>query len=383
MSARIDSLKRFVVPAVLVALVAAAGVWMFTGGDDSKKLVAHFPRTISVYEGSDVRVLGVAVGKVDKITPSGTEVVVEMSYDQEIDLPKDAQAVIIAPSIVGDRYVQITPAYSGGEKLPDGATLATADTSVPLELDQIYSSLNDLNVALGPEGANKNGALTDLLEVTADNFAGQGDQFHQTISNFSQLSQTLEDNKEELFGSAEQLEEFIFTLAQNDSTVRAFNDSLSDVSTMLDGEKEELAGALKNLSVALGEVTTFVKDNKASLSRNIKGINRVAKVLVKQRAAFEETLINAPIALNNLALTYNPQAGTLDTNANLGSLVGNIESDPGLVLCTFVEPNDPTGKLCDTIQQILPRAGVFKQGTGSSSNDTFDLTLGGLVEVDR
>lgn len=378
-----SSLRRFAVPALIVALVAAAGVWMFAGGDDSKKLVAHFPRTIAVYEGSDVRVLGVAIGKVDQITPSGTEVVVEMSYDAEVKLPKDAQAVIIAPSIVGDRYVQITPAYTGGEKLADGATLATDDTSVPLELDQIYSSLNDLNVALGPDGANKNGALTDLLEVTADNFGGQGEQFHQTISDFSQLSQTLEDNKEELFGSAAQLEKFVSALAQNDSTVRAFNESLSGVSTMLNDEKEELAAALKNLSVALGEVTTFVKDNKASLSRNIKGINRIAKVLVKQRAALEETLINAPVALDNLALTYNPQAGTLDTNANLGSLTGNIESDPALVLCTFVESNDPDGTLCNAIEQIVPRSGVFTQGTGSSSNETFDLTLGGLVEVDR
>ena len=38
----------------------------------------------------------------------------------------------------------------------------------------------------------------------------------------------------------------------------------------------------------------FVKENKATLSRNIKGINRVAKVLVKQRAALEETLSTAP-----------------------------------------------------------------------------------------
>jgi virulence factor Mce-like protein len=376
-------MQKFAIPALIVALVAAAGVWMFTGGDETKKLVAHFPRTISIYEGSDVRVLGVGVGRIDKITPSGTEVVVEMSYDSKIKLPKDAEAVIIAPSIVGDRYVQITPAYTGGETLADGATLSTDHTSVPLELDQIYSSLNDLNVALGPNGANKNGALTDLLEVTAENFGGQGEQFHQTISDFSQLSQTLEDNKEELFGSAAQLEEFIFTLAQNDSTVRAFNESLSNVSTMLNGEKEELAAALQNLSVALGEVTTFVKDNKDSLSRNIKGINRVAKVLVKQRAALEETLINAPIALNNLALTYNPQAGTLDTNANLGHLESEIASNPALVLCTFVEPSDPDGQLCDAIEQIVPRAGVFTQGTGSSSNEVFDLTLGGLVEVRR
>jgi phospholipid/cholesterol/gamma-HCH transport system substrate-binding protein len=379
----VSGLRRLAVPAVIVALVLAAGVWMFTGDDGSKKLVAHFPRAIAVYEGSDVRVLGVGIGTVDKITPSGTDVVVEMSYDESVDLPKDAQAVIIAPSIVGDRYVQITPVYTGGDKLPDGATLATDNTSVPLELDQIYSSLNDLNVALGPNGANKNGALTDLLEVTAENFGGQGEQFHQTISDFSKLSQTLDDNKEELFGSAAQLEEFVATLAQNDSTVRAFNESLSNVSTMLNGEKEELAASLKHLSIALGEVTTFVKDNKASLSRNIKGINRVAKVLVKQRAALEETLVNAPIALNNLALTYNPQAGTLDTNANLGHLEGEIASNPALVLCTFVEPSDPSGALCDAIDQILPRSGVFTQGTGTSSNQKFDLTLGGLVEAKR
>lgn len=376
-------LKRFAVPAVIFALVIAAGVWMFTGDSGTKTLVAQFPRTVSLYEGSDVRVLGVSVGTVEKITPSGTDVVVRMEYDDDIKLPEDAQAVIVAPSIVGDRYVQITPVYAGGDPLDDGATLAAENTSVPLELDQIYSSLNDLNVALGPEGANKNGALTDLLEVTAENFSGQGEQFNETIANFSQLTQTLDDNKEELFGSAAQLEAFIGTLAQNDATVRSFNQSLSDVSTMLDGEKEELSASLKNLSVALGEVTTFVKDNKASLSRNIKGINRVAKVLVKQRAALEETLINAPLALNNLALTYNPQAGTLDTNANLGSLAGQIESDPGLFLCTLVENSDPTGDLCDTIGQILPRSGVFTQGTGSSSGDKFDLSLGGLVEVEQ
>jgi len=376
-------IRRFAVPAVIFALVIAAGVWMFTGGDSTKTLVAHFPRTVSLYKGSDVRVLGVSVGKVEEITPSGTDVVVKMSYDEDIDLPEDAKAVIISPSIVGDRYVQVTPVYTGGKKLPDGATLAAEDTSVPLELDEIYSSLNDLNVAIGPEGANKDGALSDLLEVTADNFGGQGKQFHQTIADFSQLSQTLDDNKEELFGSAAQLEQFISTLAQNDSTVRSFNQSLSGVSTMLDGEKEELAASLKNLSIALGEVTTFVKDNKASLSRNIKGINRVAKVLVKQRAALEETLIDAPIALNNLALTYNPQAGTLDTNANLGSLPNNIGSDPSLFLCTLVETSDPTGALCDAINQIVPRSGVFKQGTGTSSGEKFDLTLGGLVGVDE
>jgi len=370
--------KKLILPLAVLALVVAAGFTLFQS-EDSKTLTAHFPRTISIYEGSEVKVLGVAVGNVDKVTPSGTDVVVEMHYDSTVNLPKDAKAVIVAPSIVGDRYVQITPVYDDGPKLADGATLQAEDTSVPLELDQIYSSLDELNVALGPNGANKNGALTDLLETTAQNFGGQGAQFHQTIQDFSRLSETLDDNKEALFGSARELEGFINTLATNDQTVRQFNQSLSDVSDLLSGEKEELAAALHNLSVGLGEVATFVKENRDILGKNITHINRVAKVLVKQRTALDETLRNAPVALNNLALTYNPQAGTLDTNANIGELVNQIETDPATLICGFLSQANNSGELCDLAGSVLNRSTPF--GTGSSYGQPFDQSLGGLVEV--
>ena len=148
------TVKRLILPLAILALVVAAGFAMFST-DESKTLTAHFPRTISIYEGSEVKVLGVAIGNVDKVTPSGTDVVVEMHYDADVDLPQDATAVIVAPSIVGDRYIQITPIYESGPKLADGATLETEDTAVPLELDQIYGSLDELNVALGPNGANQ------------------------------------------------------------------------------------------------------------------------------------------------------------------------------------------------------------------------------------
>ena len=76
--------------------------------------------------------------------------------------------------------------------------------------------------------------------------------------------------------------------------MRQFNQSLSDVSDLLSGEKEELAAALHNLSIGLGDVATFVKENRDILGKNITHINRVAKVLVKQRAALDETLKDAP-----------------------------------------------------------------------------------------
>ncbi len=377
------TLKKLIVPAVIVALVAAAALTMFRG-EDRKTLVAKFPRAISIYEGSDVRVLGVPIGQVDKVTPSGTDVVVTMSYDPGVKVPADAKAVIIAPSIVGDRFVQLTPTYEEGDDvIADGTVLDQDRTAVPLELDQIYSSMDDLTVALGPTGANRNGALSDLLESTAKNFGGQGAQFHQTIEDFGKLSATLDDNKDELFGSARELEGFIGTLAKNDKTVRQFNQSLADVSSMLSGERQELAASLKNLATAMGQVSTFVRDNREILGRNITGLNRVAKVLVKQRGALDEVLQDAPLALNNLALTYNPQAGTLDTRSNQGELGNQISNDPAAFLCSLVSQADTSGQACDAISQSFPRTGTFGQGARSAPHDVYDPTLGGLVEVPR
>jgi phospholipid/cholesterol/gamma-HCH transport system substrate-binding protein len=367
-------LKRVVVPAVLVLLLVAAAFTMFRS-DETKMLTAHFPRTISIYEGSDVRVLGVPVGKVDRVTPSGTDVVVTMHYDADVQVPADAKAAIVAPAIVGDRFVQLTPVYTGGQVLADGATLDEDRTAVPLELDQIYTSIDDLTVALGPTGANKEGALTDLLESTAANFGGEGAKVNTTIKDFSKLSATLDDNKEELFGSARKLEGFIGTLATNDKTVRRFNDSLADVSSMLSGERTELSQALGNLATALGDVTAFVKENRDVLGRNISGLNRVSKVLVKRRGELDKILDSAPLALNNLALTYNPEAGTLDTNANIGELVNQVTGDPSTFLCGIVGQADSSGALCNLVKQALGRSAP----DGKTSADRFDPTLGGLV----
>jgi phospholipid/cholesterol/gamma-HCH transport system substrate-binding protein len=377
-------LARLAVPLVLLALVIAALVTFVFDGGHEKTLTADFPRTVSLYEGSDVRVLGVPVGKVDSVTPSGTQVVVRMHYDANVQIPANAKAVIISPSIVGDRFVQLTPTYEEGDHvMADGAVLDQDRTAVPLELDQIYSSMDDLTVALGPNGANKNGALTDLLESTAKNFGGQGAQFHQTIQDFGKLSQTLDDNKQEFFGSARQLEGFIRTLARNDTTVRDFNQSLANVSTMLAGERQELRASLRNLAEAMGQVSTFVRDNREVLGRNIDGLNRVSKVLVKQRSALDEVLTDAPLALNNLALTYNPQAGTLDTRSNQGEIGQQISSDPAAFLCSLVSQADTSGKTCDLIKQGFPRTGTFGDAVRSLPHDKYDPTLGGLVEVQR
>lgn len=384
-ASRLRGLTR-ILSLLVVAAVVVAGALLMVPDEDQKYLTAHFPRTVSLYAGSDVRILGVPVGTVESVTPTGTDVTVRMAYDAKYDVPANAEAVIISPAIVGDRFVQLTPAYDGGPVLEDGAEISSKRTSTPLELDEIYQSIDDLTVALGPKGANKQGALTRLLDSTARNFAGQGAQMNQTVKDLGKLTKTLDDNKDELFGTARQLERFVSVLAENDQTVRQFNDSLAEAAQVLEGERDDLAKALRNLGVAMEQVRGFVRENENELGENIEGLSRVTKVLVRQRKALDEVLGVAPLALNNLFLTYNPEAGTLDTRANQGELPNQVAANPGAFLCSVVSPNDPSGQACKVIKRaldVLPRPAALEKGEKREqvTVEKVDRSLAGLVEV--
>ena len=160
--------------------------------------------------------------------------------------------------------------------------------------------------------------------------------------------------------------------------VRRFNQSLGNVSSELAGERQELASSLHNLGIALGQVSSFVQDNRDVLGRNIKGLNQVSQVLVKRRDELDKILDTAPLALNNLALTYNPEAGTLDTSANMGEILNQVRSDPSTFLCGVLLQADKSGALCQLAQQALERPGAGP-GRAASGGDLFDRSLGGLV----
>jgi phospholipid/cholesterol/gamma-HCH transport system substrate-binding protein len=382
---RFSGLGRLLPLIVIGVIVIAAVTVLFRGGSDQKKMTAEFPRTVSVYPGSDVRVLGVKVGQIESVTPSGTTVKVEMTYDPEVKVPADVKAAIIAPSVVGDRFVQLTPVYRDGPVLENGARLGTDRTAVPLELDEIYQNISDLAVGLGPDGANKEGALTRLLRSTARNFGGQGKQLNETIQNLSKFTSTLDNNKDELFGATRQIEVFVKALADNDQTVRDFNDSLASASDLLEDEREDLRAALSNLATAVTEVRTFVADNRGALSRNIKGLVRVSNVLVRQRDALDEVLTVAPTTLANLFHTYNPRYGTLDTRANLLENVEKGITDPIGTVCSLISQLNPNGELCQGLRGVLGRAAP-QGGSGRTEPvviEHVDPTLAGILGEGR
>lgn len=324
---------RAAVLGVVIVLVAATAVWWVFLRPNNNRVTAYFNTTVGIYPGSEVRVLGVKIGSVDSVQPEGDVVKVVFNVDSEVPLPADAQAAAVAPTVVADRYIQLLPTYSGGAKLANNAVIPKERTATPVELDQLTKSLEKTATALGPKGANSNGALTNLLNTGAANLDGNGAALGGTIDQLSKAVQALSDSRGNLFATVTNLQSFVSTLAANDQQVQQFTEQLTAFTKFLSGERTDLGAALQQLSVALGDVATFVRDNRGSLSKNVTGLAAVTDTVAKQRGALAEILDVAPIAGSNLVNAYNGASGTLDTRLNFNEL-----SDPGALLCNLVNP---------------------------------------------
>ena len=335
---------------VTVAIVVAAAALAVAGlalvsGPAAKHLAADFPNTVNLYPGAQVKVLGVTVGSVDSVTVRGTQVHVEMSYDGARSLPAEAHAVIVPPSIVGDRFIQLTPPYTGGPALADGAALDTAHTEVPVELDEAYNSINNLAKALGPDGANSTGALSRLLTASAANLDGNGDAVHQTITQLSGAVSTLAEARGDIAGTVTNLGSLTATLAADDGQVRELVDNLAEVSGELNGQRGELRGATENLNDALADIAHFIRDNRTALTDNIRGLAHITSTVADHQRDLAELLDTAPLGLSNLydlvlPVNYDPahpgtvvpEGRTTVTVARFGGLVPGLSNQLGYLL---------------------------------------------------
>ncbi|NIH85698.1 MCE family protein [Amycolatopsis granulosa] len=350
------SLARGVAAACVLGLVVAGVLWWTLKDADRKHVTAYFTNATGLYVGNSVRVLGVDMGKVTAVQPMGDRVKVEMEYDRAVRVPADAQAAIVAPSLVSDRYVQLAPAYTGGRVISEGAVIPLEKTAVPIEVDQLYASLDKISQSLGPNGVNSNGSLSDLLTTLARNLDGNGEALHDTITKLSQASRTLAGNKDDLFATISNLADFTTALAQSDGQVRQFEQRLADVSGYLAGEKDNLAATVRQLGTTLATVQQFIDNHRDRLKSNVDKLASVTRVLVDQRSALAEILDVAPVGLNNVINAYNGSSGTLDARPNLNELT----QPPIVMICNLLKQTpkalDALGNLCSSVAPLVDGA---------------------------
>ena len=296
---------RLLCACLLLTLTAASGCGFV--GSHSMTITAELRDSAGLFTGNDVGVLGVPVGKVTKIEPRGDHVVVTLEIDDtDVPIPADAGAAVVARSVATDRYVELTPVYSKGPRMEDGATIPLQRTVTPVDFDEVLASIQQFGDGLVDNPKARNG-VRDLVSIAAETLDGKGRQFNRTIRSLSDAVETVHGQRANIFGTMESLDRLTSVLAADQSTVRAFLDNVAAAGDLLASERTSLRRALVTLSAAVDDVTAFAKQHRAAIRGSVEDVTALTENLLEARRDLEETVEVMPLAADNLARAQTPR----------------------------------------------------------------------------
>ncbi|BBX65151.1 Mce family protein Mce3D [Mycobacterium saskatchewanense] len=315
-------------------------------------ITAYFANTNGMFVGDEVRILGVRVGKVEKIEPQPQRVKVVFYYDATNKVPADAKAVILSPTLVTSRAIQLTPTYTGGPVLQDNSVIGEDRTAVPVEFDDFRQQLQKLTDTLQPTQPGGVSTLGQFIDTAADNLRGNGANIRDTIIKLSQAFSALGDHGTDLFGTLKNLSVLVSALHDSADLLRQLNTNLSAVTGLLSNGPDEVGKAVADINSAVGDVTRFVAENKESLGTTSDKLASVTIAVTQSLDDLKQTLHITPTTFQNFVNIYQPAQGTLS-----GVLAVNNFANPISFLCGAIQAASRLGaeqssKLC--VQYLAP-----------------------------
>ncbi|UUO02541.1 MCE family protein [Mycolicibacterium novocastrense] len=297
--------------AALLVIALAVGVYLVWPTRVGNKVTAYFTSAVGLYPGDEVRIVGVPVGRVDSIEPRVGDVKVTMTLDHGIQVPADAKALVIAPNLVSARFVQLTPAYTGGTAMADGAEIGLDRTAVPVEWDEVKEQLTALSAQLGPKPGSMQGPLSTVVNQAADTFDGNGDTFREALRELSQTAGRLGDSRTDLFGTIRNLQVLVNALSNSNEQIVQFSNHVASVSQVLADSSAGLDNTLATLNQALSDVRGFLNESNSALIDQVTKLTDFTSILTERSEDIEQILHITPNGLSNFYNIYNPAQGTV------------------------------------------------------------------------
>jgi phospholipid/cholesterol/gamma-HCH transport system substrate-binding protein len=284
-------MRRIRILAALLVLAVTSTACAIASASDSTTLTAVFPSTNNLFVGSEVRILGLQVGEVLAIEPTGDVVRVELRVDGT-ELPAELRADLKPTSLLGERFVQLGPPYAGGEQFPDGGEVPLSRTSVPVDIDEVLRSFDNFLRSLDRD------VLATLIDTLADTFEGQGEGLNQLLDQGSESVRVLADSTEDLNALVAEFATLNETLATRDQVIGRTLDRFSIILTTLIEEREEIIASVANLRRLVVELRPLLDDHTdpliadletlaTTLSTVERNLDRVGELIRGGRTLFE------------------------------------------------------------------------------------------------
>ena len=283
--------------AVVMLLLTGVLVAIFSqdrGGPDSRDS-AVFDDASSLEPGDSVRVAGVRVGTVNKVSlQPDNSVVVGFGADRQIALTSGTKAAVRYLNLVGDRYLELIDSPGSAKIQPPGSVIPADRTEAALDLDLLLGGLKPVVQGLNPEAVN---ALTSsLIQV----LQGQDGNLESLFAKTSSFSNALADNSQTVQELIDNLNVVLATISKDGDKFSGTVDRLEKLITGLAQDRNPIGEAITALDGGTASLTGLLTEARAPLAGTVDELARLTPLLDQDKETLDIALQKAPANFRKL-----------------------------------------------------------------------------------
>ncbi|MCX2716019.1 MlaD family protein [Mycolicibacterium sp. J2] len=299
---------------------------------DTYTYTAQFTDVTGLREGSDVRVAGVRVGRVDSVTldnpASGEDTLATVRFRVQRDQPiyGNTKASVVYQNIIGQRYIGLTLADFGQPaRLADGAAIPVDHTEPSFDVTNLLNGFEPMFTLLDPTNrGNLSNALINALQ-------GDSDYIVILVSETSQLAQSLAGPDQILGRVIDSLNAVTENLASRGTQLHTTLTQMRSVIAGLNAHRDELVNATSSIATVISRLSAITTAAQPDLHDLLSREPGMLSAMVANKDSWATLGSNLPALLKGLSRV------TGDSTA-----LNGMACDFNITVFNFLKPIIPT-----------------------------------------
>jgi len=299
-----------VIALLLLSAFKAQSLPIIGGGDVYH---AAFKEAGGLKKNDEVRIAGIRVGKVEKISLAGDHVDVQFRVSEPADFGTETGAAVKVKTLLGAMFLALEPAGPG--QLESGSTIPIERTTSPYDVVEAFAGLSETAQQIDTD------QLTAALQTLAQLTENTPEEFRDALKGVSALSNTLASRNEQIGTLLQNLRQVSGVLNARDQDIIGLMQDSDVLFRAVVARRESVHNLLVSTSTLSKELTLLVQQSRADLSPALAHLEHVVAVLNQN----QDNLDNS---LRLMAPFYRVFANTLGTGPWFDTYIQNMPPAP-------------------------------------------------------
>lgn len=257
-------------------------------GDDPMTIRVLFDDVLDLVLQSSVKVNGLDAGRVTEIglAEDGWTAEVKLILRDDIVLPDNTHASIQQTSLLGEKFVQLTPPefVEPEGRLTDGAVIPVDDTRTATDIEQV---LGALSLLLNGGGVQQIQPIVEELRLLTE---GRESELNATLRSADELISGLNRQRDSITQAIEGVNELSVRANSQREQIEAALDELPAGIAVLESQRPQLVEMLRRVD-ELGEVgSDILLESREDLIRDLRALRPILQELGKVTPEFIDVI---------------------------------------------------------------------------------------------